>query len=168
MREVEIFLIYSSLNSSLLGDSLAVQWLGVRTSTTGGTGSIPGQGTKIPQATPLGQKKKKNLSLLKTSLKLTFQTWFVKYFFLLDWALLLKSPHLLLCQLCVYFPPKQWISTGFWFHCLLNRNISKSGALFSSETVESGSNGSGYCVTVFLKTQCLPQRTKLPHYLPLE
>ena len=27
--------------------SLAVQWLGLHASTTGGTGSIPGQGTKM-------------------------------------------------------------------------------------------------------------------------
>ena len=32
------------------GNSLAVQWLGLHTSTAGGTGSIPGQGTKIPKA----------------------------------------------------------------------------------------------------------------------
>ena len=32
------------------GTSLVVQWLGLRASTAGGTGSIPGQGTKIPQA----------------------------------------------------------------------------------------------------------------------
>ena len=32
------------------GNSLAVQWLGLHTSTAGGTGSIPGWGTKIPQA----------------------------------------------------------------------------------------------------------------------
>ena len=34
-----------------IGTSLAVQWLGLRTSTAGGTGSIPGRGTKTPQAT---------------------------------------------------------------------------------------------------------------------
>ena len=35
--------------------SLVVQWLRLRTSTAWGTGSIPGQGTKIPHAR-LGQK----------------------------------------------------------------------------------------------------------------
>ena len=40
------------------GNSLAVQWLGLRASTSGGTGLIPGRGTKIPQAARLGQKKK--------------------------------------------------------------------------------------------------------------
>ena len=43
----------------LLGNSQAVQWLGVRASTAGGTGSIPGQRTKIPRATKRGQKKKR-------------------------------------------------------------------------------------------------------------
>ena len=36
-----------------------VEWLGLRASTARGTGSIPGRGTKIPQAVQLGQKKKK-------------------------------------------------------------------------------------------------------------
>ena len=43
----------------LLGNSLAVQWLGLRALTAEGLGSIPGQGTKIPQVTWCGQKRKK-------------------------------------------------------------------------------------------------------------
>ena len=39
-------------------NSLAVQWLGLCTSIAGCMGSIPGQGTKIPQASPCGQKRK--------------------------------------------------------------------------------------------------------------
>ena len=39
------------------GTSLVVQWLGLYASTARGTGLIPGQGTKIPQATWHGQKK---------------------------------------------------------------------------------------------------------------
>ena len=35
-----------------------VQWLGLHASTVGGKGSIPGQGTKIPQAAWCGQKNK--------------------------------------------------------------------------------------------------------------
>ena len=42
-----------------LGNSLAVQWLGLSTFTAKGTGSIPGRGTKIPQAAWCGHKKKK-------------------------------------------------------------------------------------------------------------
>ena len=38
--------------------SLAVQWLRIHASTAGGTGSIPGQGTKILNALQCGQKKK--------------------------------------------------------------------------------------------------------------
>ena len=41
------------------GTSLVVQWLILHASTAGGTGWIPGWGTKIPQATWRGQKKKK-------------------------------------------------------------------------------------------------------------
>ena len=43
----------------LLGTSLAVQWVGLSTFTAEGPGSIPGWGTKIPQAAQRGQKKKK-------------------------------------------------------------------------------------------------------------
>ena len=43
----------------MLGTSLVVQWSsGLRTSTAGGPGSIPGRGNKIPQAAKHGQKKK--------------------------------------------------------------------------------------------------------------
>ena len=41
------------------GNSLAVQWLGLRASTARGSGSIPGWETKIPQAAQCSQKKKK-------------------------------------------------------------------------------------------------------------
>ena len=40
-----------------MGNSLAVQWLGLWASTAGGVGSIPGQGTKIPHVERCGQKK---------------------------------------------------------------------------------------------------------------
>ena len=39
-----------------LGNSLAVQWLRLCTSTSRGTGLLPGQGTKILQAVRHGQK----------------------------------------------------------------------------------------------------------------
>ena len=38
------------------GNSLAVQWLGLRAFTAEGTGSIPGRGVKIPQAVQHSQK----------------------------------------------------------------------------------------------------------------
>ena len=41
------------------GNSLAVQCLELRTLTAKGPGSIPGRGTKIPQAVGCGQKEKK-------------------------------------------------------------------------------------------------------------
>ena len=40
-------------------NSLAVQWLGLRAFTAGVTGSIPGQGTKIPHAAQPSQKERK-------------------------------------------------------------------------------------------------------------
>ena len=39
-------------------NSLAVQWLGLHALTAKGPGSIPGGGTKIPQAVQHGQKNK--------------------------------------------------------------------------------------------------------------
>jgi len=53
--------IHHSTDISTLGteDPLAVQWLGLCTSTAGGKGSIPGQEMKIPHATSHGQKQTK-------------------------------------------------------------------------------------------------------------
>ena len=45
-------------SKSWAGTSLAVQWLRLWTSTVGGTGSIPGQGTLTSQTTWCGQKNK--------------------------------------------------------------------------------------------------------------
>ena len=42
-----------------LGNSLEVQWLGLRASTAGGMGSIPGQGTRISRG--MAKKRKKNI-----------------------------------------------------------------------------------------------------------
>ena len=55
----------------IFGDSLVAEWLGLCASSAGGTGSIPGWGTKIPQAA-CGQKKKK-LSLHYTVVLLSVQ-----------------------------------------------------------------------------------------------
>ena len=53
---------------------MAVQWLGLRASTAGALGLIPGQGTKIPQATQRSKKRELQeengtRSLVKASLK---------------------------------------------------------------------------------------------------
>ena len=42
-------------------NSLAVQWLGLGAFSAKGPGSIPGRGTKIPQAVQRSQKQKKEL-----------------------------------------------------------------------------------------------------------
>ena len=47
-----------SRNSTAQGNSLAIQWLGLHTLTAEGPGSIPGRGTKIPQAAWRGQINK--------------------------------------------------------------------------------------------------------------
>ena len=49
-------------NLKLLGNSLEIQWLGFRASTTEGSGLIPGWGTKIPQAVVVAPKNKKTTS----------------------------------------------------------------------------------------------------------
>ena len=54
--EVDNFCGYVRI--SLLGTSLAVQWLRFCASNAGGMGSIPGGGTKIPHAACHSQKKK--------------------------------------------------------------------------------------------------------------
>ena len=60
------FLTHSQINISNLNcpkwslrTSLSVQWLGLCPFTAEGPGSIPGRGTKIPQALWYGKKKKK-------------------------------------------------------------------------------------------------------------
>ena len=55
----------SLLKKHPLGNSLAVQWLGLQPLTAQGLGSIPGWGTKIPQATRCGQKQQQQKHLLK-------------------------------------------------------------------------------------------------------
>ena len=50
---------YTGIKHDPTGTSLAVQWLRLHASTAWGTGSFPGQGTKIPQAAWPSQKKKK-------------------------------------------------------------------------------------------------------------
>ena len=45
------------------GTSFVVKWLGLCTFIAGGTGSIPGQGTKILHAEWCGQKNKKHQCL---------------------------------------------------------------------------------------------------------
>ena len=51
-----VLLVYEKFS---LGNSLVVQWLGLCTFTAEGVGSVPGWGTKIPQAVRRGQKEKK-------------------------------------------------------------------------------------------------------------
>ena len=58
--------------SHVIGNSLAVQWLGPHASTAGGTGSIPGQGIKIMQAALCG-KKPKETNKTSYSMKSTLQ-----------------------------------------------------------------------------------------------
>ena len=45
--------------TSITGNSLVVQWLGLCVLTAKGWGSVPGPGTKISQAPQWGQKKKR-------------------------------------------------------------------------------------------------------------
>ena len=53
----------------IMGTSLAVQWLGICTSTAGGERSIPGQGTKIPQAMHCGDQYNNNATLIRANSK---------------------------------------------------------------------------------------------------
>ena len=52
------FSLIAFIKTAIMGNSLAVQWLGSWASTAEGLGLIPGQGTEIPQTTRCGQKKK--------------------------------------------------------------------------------------------------------------
>ena len=48
------------LKKNKVGNSLAVQWLGLHPFTAEGPGSIPGWGARIPQAARCGQKNNSN------------------------------------------------------------------------------------------------------------
>ena len=54
-----------------LGNSLAFQWFGLRASTAGGMGLIPGWGTKILHAAWLAKRKKKNQASVYAAIPLT-------------------------------------------------------------------------------------------------
>ena len=65
-----------NVRSPPAGSSLGLQWLGLRTYSAGHTGSIPGRGTKIPQACGTAKeilKKKKAEEKFKKSLKDMFR-----------------------------------------------------------------------------------------------
>ena len=51
--------VWRFLKKLKIGNSLVIQWLGLHIVTAKGPGSIPGGGTKIPQAAWHSQKKKK-------------------------------------------------------------------------------------------------------------
>ena len=50
-------IFFKALKMRVLGNSLVVQWLRLHALMAEGLGSIPGQGTKIPQATWANKKK---------------------------------------------------------------------------------------------------------------
>ena len=54
------------------GNSLLVQWLRLGTFTAVGPGSIPGRGTKIPQAAWHGQKKETTKLFLRVFFQMIF------------------------------------------------------------------------------------------------
>ena len=58
---------------NLTGNSLAVQWLGLCTSTAGSPGSIPSQRTKVPQDTGHSKKKRRKKLTNSTPQKLIFR-----------------------------------------------------------------------------------------------
>ena len=70
-----IFFLISAIKKIYIGTSLVVQWLRLCTSTAGGAGLIPGQGTVIPSAVHCGQKKKKSTFLFIFSMHPNFWAW---------------------------------------------------------------------------------------------
>ena len=56
--------LFNDENVVYLGNSLVVQWLGLRASTAGGMRSVPGRGTKILHVSSTAEKKKKMLCIL--------------------------------------------------------------------------------------------------------
>ena len=60
--DLTVSIAFTTPSKTILGNSLAVQWSGLGAFTAEGLGSIPGWGTKIPQATWRGPKDKKRHS----------------------------------------------------------------------------------------------------------
>lgn len=63
-RWVEQSASFSQFRNILRGNSLVVQWVGLRILTARGPGSVLGWGTKILQTMQHGQKKKENTGFL--------------------------------------------------------------------------------------------------------
>ena len=61
------------------GNSLAVQWLGLHALTAEGPDSIPGWGTKIPQAAESSQKNPKKTKTLNQKIATTETTQEIKF-----------------------------------------------------------------------------------------
>ena len=55
-----LYLNIKCVRNQISGNSLVVQWLGLCAFPAEGSGSIPGQGTKIPQVAQCSQKRKKS------------------------------------------------------------------------------------------------------------
>ena len=104
------------------GTALEVQWLRLRASTAGDTGSIPGGGTRIPHATWHGQKKKKSVDWAPSMCRAVESHTFCPH-----WAKGELALHRLLMYLCwdiggsqlkLRFFPRMSVLTakGWWGH----------------------------------------------------
>ena len=122
------------------GNSLGVQWLGLCAATSGGMGSIPGRGTKIPQVTWRSQKTNKQ-NTNKQKIKLKNKA---------------KNPHR---GSSIYFSlvPPDCVSLSLWpplfGYCWTNTKCRKRGSVWmkspaASSSVQRSSVGKGNMVNV--------------------
>ena len=58
------FMMMKMMMIATIGNSLAVQWLGLCNVTAKDPGSVPGQGTKFPQAVQPSQNKTKTATII--------------------------------------------------------------------------------------------------------
>ena len=96
-----------NLNNYILGTSLAVQCLRLSASTAGGTGLIPGWGTKILHALQRGQKKKKlHFIALRTLTNFAFTHKFISPFLI---------SHMYMCLFFQFSFKTKMVVPSCWF-----------------------------------------------------
>ena len=88
-KELMVFMLINQNYTKYLETFLVVQWTRLLGSNAGGSGSFPGQGTKIPHGVLCSQKKRERMNENYTKyLKQTHQASYMQFGTSMSWPLL--------------------------------------------------------------------------------